>query len=281
MRNGNLRRALVISPHLDDAALSAGASIAQMTANDIEVTVLTVFAGLAAPPFSAAATRLHEMWQLEDDPVSARRAEDRRAMRMLGARAMHGDFLDVIYRRCQSGSWVVGDDGSVTRREAEGDLVAKVRQSVQDAIDAVRPGLVLTCAGIGGHLDHCLARDAVVTAMCGKSIDLRLWEDVPYGIWRGRQSAAPPAPPAPLWPLAEMTEIIEISNEQAWQAKYKAVGSYVSQVRMLWPDSDYREDLERHGEIRSAGREKVSKGELFWSLTTAAYGRSKHLNGVR
>jgi LmbE family N-acetylglucosaminyl deacetylase len=249
-----------------------------MAANDVEVTVLTVFAGLAAPPFSATAMRLHEMWQLGNDPVSARREEDRRAMWLLGAKAVYGDFLDVIYRRFPDGSLVIGDDGSLARQEVENDLLAKIEHSIDDAIGEVRPDLVLTCAGIGGHLDHCLTRDAVVAATCVKKIGLRLWEDVPYSIWHGRQSAQPPAA---VWWFPAAVEVIEISNEQAWLAKYQAVGSYVSQLRMLWPDFDYRDDLERHGKAWAAKRQRAGKGEGFWSIATAAYGKMSSSNSVR
>ena len=51
-------KVLLISPHLDDAAMSAGATIAALTAAGSQVVVCTVFAGKPQPPFSGVAYEL-------------------------------------------------------------------------------------------------------------------------------------------------------------------------------------------------------------------------------
>lgn len=94
---------LLISPHLDDAAMPAGATIAALTAAGSQVAVCTVFAGKPQPPFSDVAADFHARCGLGPDPVSARRQEDFAALTVLGAKAMHLDFLDAIYRRGTSG----------------------------------------------------------------------------------------------------------------------------------------------------------------------------------
>lgn len=251
-----MKRALVVSPHLDDAALSSGATIAYMTANDVKTTVVTVFAGLAAPPYSVAAARLHDTWRLDSDPVGVRREEDIRAIRLLGGDAVHGDFYDAIYRRYSDGTWIIGDDGVPSRKDRESDLFTSIQRWIEDAICRFRPHIVLTCAAIGDHLDHRLTRDAVLAAVDGRNVHLRLWEDIPYCIWNEQrtrdESVSPP-------------EAIEVSDDRAWSVKYEAVASYASQLRMLWPKSDFREDLERHARSRAAEHFGEGRGEVFWS----------------
>jgi len=242
---------------LDDAALSAGATLADLAAKDVKVTVLTVFAGLAAPPFSVAATRMHEIWGLPDDPVSVRRDEDERAIQLLGGEALHGDFPDAIYRRHPDGTWVIRDDGFPSRSEREDNLLLAIQRWIGDAISALRPDIVLTCAGVGDHVDHRLTRDAVLAAADGTSVDLRLWEDIPYSIW--------PGPRTYDGPLATR-EAIEVPDNRAWLAKYNAVASYVSQLHMLWPTSCFRADLERYGRSRAAGWQRAGGGEVFWVI---------------
>ncbi len=126
---------------------------------------------------------------------------------------------------------------------------------VEGAIEATRPHLVLTCAAIGDHVDHCLTRDAVLVAARGKDIRLRLWQDIPYAVWHGSSLEA-------VAPGAGAPELVETPDDRAWRAKHQAVAAYVSQLRMLWPDSDFRDDLDRHA--RSLGGAR--RGELFWVM---------------
>ncbi len=53
------RRVLAISPHLDDAALSAGATLADFAARGANVDVVTLFAGTPHEPLSAVNRAFH------------------------------------------------------------------------------------------------------------------------------------------------------------------------------------------------------------------------------
>jgi LmbE family N-acetylglucosaminyl deacetylase len=87
-----LGRVVAISPHLDDAVLSAGALLALTT----DPQVVTVFAGYPTP---ATLTEWDESCGFTDgvDVVAARRAEDHRALQQLGGTAHWLDFLDSQY----------------------------------------------------------------------------------------------------------------------------------------------------------------------------------------
>ncbi|MDA8391968.1 MAG: PIG-L family deacetylase [Actinomycetota bacterium] len=94
---------LAVSPHLDDAVLSAGATLAALVAAGRPVTVLTVFAGDPGPALSPVAERHHARCGLGVDAVERRRAEDRAALTRLGADPRHGALADAVYRRRADG----------------------------------------------------------------------------------------------------------------------------------------------------------------------------------
>lgn len=180
---------LLISPHLDDAAMSAGATIAALRAAGSEVVVCTVFAGKPHPPFSDVAADFHTRCGLGPDPVGVRRQEDFAALNVLGVKAVHLDFLDAIYRRGKSG-WLCRHPLAMFGRglPPETMLTADIIREVRLLIQSLNPAQIWTCAAIGQHVDHRITRQAVTAAAIGHL--LLLWEDLPYGFGR-----PPPHPP--------------------------------------------------------------------------------------
>src|SRR6184192_1875253 len=132
-------RLLVISPHLDDAVQSVGAGLAQAAQDGAKVTVYTVFAGTASPPYSPAAERMHAVWGLspDDDAPLHRRKEDVAALGHLGVAYRHGRFLDSIYRRLPDGRWLAdhvagGQKLAISERSpsSDRDLVTEIENDV-------------------------------------------------------------------------------------------------------------------------------------------------------
>jgi LmbE family N-acetylglucosaminyl deacetylase len=148
--------AVVVSPHLDDAVLSAWTFLAGHPGT----VVVTCFAGVptvGTPPSE---------WDLRTgaaDPSAralARRCEDVAALTLLGARPVHLDFQDGAYRPAAA-------DDDVPDR-----LVTALRPLLAEA------GQVLAPAAFGGHPDHLLARHAALAASPpGRT---RLYADLPY-----------------------------------------------------------------------------------------------------
>lgn len=260
-------RLLAVSPHLDDAVLSLGAGLAQAAQDGARVTVYTVFAGTAPPPYSPAAERMHEVWGLSpnDDAPLYRRKEDIAALDHLGVGHRHGRFLDAIYRKLPDGRWLAGhvEGGqklAVPQQSAESnsDLVSAIKDDIRALIDECDPALLATCAAIGNHPDHEMARDAALLAARETGIPIRLWEDLPYAMTRSGSVELPPGchlgPP----------EFSSVSAEVRTR-KFDALGHYPSQMLMLnGRDKNLFTRLEEHARKTSP---RDGYGETTWPVT--------------
>lgn len=236
---------LAASPHLDDAVLSVGATLARM-ATDRLVTVATVFAGDPQAPLSPVARRHHLRCGLGRDAVAVRRDEDRHAMARLGVVPHHGELPDAVYRRRPDGRWVCNaDEDMFAAPPLDPDLDAAVLALVVEAIDAVGAGLLLGPADIGSHVDHVITREAVLRAAAARALPVLLWQDQPYA------TATPPPERGP---------VIHVRyTDTSLEAKLGAIGCYASQLAVLWPaGQDWRTRVAGLGRLDGRG-----PGEVF------------------
>jgi LmbE family N-acetylglucosaminyl deacetylase len=175
---------LAISPHLDDAAFSAGGLLAARAMLEWEVTVATCFTGnVARPTGFALACQLDKGLAADVDYMALRRAEDVVACRELGARAVHLPFLEAPHRGYSSAPMLFGP------RLAEDDIVEPLATALAALVQAERPDLVLGPLCLGDHVDHHAVLDAMKRACTG--YDILLWEDWPYADRQTRIAAAP------------------------------------------------------------------------------------------
>ncbi len=259
-------RLLAISPHLDDAALSIGAGLAEAAQGGAQVTVYTAFAGTASPPYSPAAERMHTLWGLssDDDAPQYRRQEDIAALDHLGVDHRHGRFLDSIYRRLPDGQWLTDrapgrQKLAINRRSTDSDreLVAEIVGEIGPIVDELDPTLIVTCAAVGEHPDHEAARDAALFVARDKNIPIRLWEDLPYATFGSDVGELPAG-------LRLGAPDVEAVGPEAWTRKLEAVKCYPSQLLVLHgPDKDLFAVLTDHArEISPHG----GHGERTWSV---------------
>lgn len=257
IRQSKPPRILAISPHLDDAVLSIGATLASLTSKGSSATVFTAFAGIPDPPYSPAACHIHDTWGLRDQPVHARRAEDIAALRYLNAMPKHGEFLDLIYRVPAE---TVEDIFEYSAREHDSQLVTTVADAIIRLIEAQTPDVVLTCAAVGGHTDHRHARDATITACTTTRLPLFLWEDIPYAM----HFHDIPGLPANV-KLSD--RVLGSHNDaEAFNIKYDAIECYASQQAELWRNDDFRALLDEHAETRPNLSGRDSRAELLWGI---------------
>lgn len=248
---------LLVSPHLDDAVLSVGATIAALTAAGTRVVVGTVFAGVPEPPFSPVADAFHADCGLDGDAMAVRRREDLAALRVLGAEAVHLGFLDAVYRRTADG-WLCRHPRAMFEAglPAEPTLQGAIAETTGRLAETVAPQCLWTCAAIGAHVDHLLTRRAVSTAARARGVTLMHWEDLPYGFDHRLSARGALPPPVPV-------------TAEHLGAKLTAIGCYGSQLPMLWPGTDWRRLV-----LEQAAARRCGGFELRWRADPAVLDRS-------
>ncbi len=154
-------RWIYISPHLDDAVLSAGGLIYEQVRAGLQVEIWTIFCGF--PPseeVSPFAQLLHFQWGIHSaaELVRSRRAEDEKACQTVGAKPVYFDYLDCIYRQGKHNDWLYSTV-FVPPHEDEADLPVRIAESISARLE---PTDQLVCQlGVGSHVDHIIVRRAV------------------------------------------------------------------------------------------------------------------------
>jgi len=181
-------RVLAVSPHLDDAVFSVGATLARLADAGHEVTVVTCFtASVPDPTGFALACQTDKGLPPEVDYMDLRRAEDRAATAVVGAAPEHLPLAEAPHRG-------YGSAAALFAGVRPDDLVW---QDVRTALQALDADLWLAPQGLGGHVDHL----QVVRAVAALGRPTLWWRDAPYAL---RQPDAAPSPelPAGLRPLS-------------------------------------------------------------------------------
>jgi hypothetical protein len=151
---------VAVSPHLDDAALSASAALSAGGA-----TIATVFSGLPPPGWPVSWWDKLTGATSSDQRQRERLAEDAAVMRLLSARAVHLDEPEAQYR------------------DGDPDLGGAVEGLTGLLAGA---GGVWLPSAIGGHRDHAFAREAGLrAAIAAGHREVTLYADFPYVIAYG------------------------------------------------------------------------------------------------
>ncbi|WP_414939950.1 PIG-L deacetylase family protein [Amycolatopsis sp. cmx-11-51] len=261
-----MTRILAVSPHLDDAVLSFGASLAQAAQDGAKVTVYTVFAGVAQPPYSPAAERMHSIWGIspDEDAVLHRQKEDIAALGHLGAGHVHGRFLDSIYRKAPDGRWLTDNvEGRQKLKiekqapESNRDLFIEVEDAIGSVVEEFAPTLIVTCAALSDHIDNEIARDASLAVANERGIPIRLWEDIPHATFGSGKVELPRA-----FRLGDPA--FGSVKPEARTRKFQALELYPSQLAMFdGPEKNFFGALDEH-----AGKNSPDGGygEVTWPV---------------
>jgi LmbE family N-acetylglucosaminyl deacetylase len=163
----------IISPHQDDAAFSLGSVLLQLSRRGIPVTILNCFTISAYAPLSALS-----------GPVEIsllRHREDIQFAEHLGCGAtiIDMDYTDAPLRLGVDADHVCGFEAS--RDPARGVLGIALQEVLTE-------GPVILPLGLGGHVDHVLARDEALTSRRGQVI--AFYEELPYA-FRSEDSELP------------------------------------------------------------------------------------------
>ncbi|WP_232631714.1 PIG-L deacetylase family protein [Methylobacterium sp. Leaf118] len=176
--------ALAISPHLDDAAFSAGGTLARLAAGGWQVVMVTVFtASVANPRGFALACQLDKGLSAETDYMALRRGEDRNAAAALGIDApIHLPFREAPHRG-------YGSAPELFAELREDDTVgANLADAFERLVADTEPDLILAPQAVGGHVDHRQVVRAFRAAQA--PLPVLWWRDFPYTV----RDAAPKEP---------------------------------------------------------------------------------------
>lgn len=225
---------ILLSPHLDDAALSCGGQIFQQTSAGRSVLIVTLMAGdPSVEDMSLYAQHLHNRWELQTESVARRREEDRAACKILQAEYLHWGIPDCIYRHDP----LTGESFYNSDEEIFGPLHTgeEMLQEILVKKLALLPGhgRVLAPLSVGNHVDHQITRLAAESCF---GTELIYYEEYPY--------AAEPG----------VVETLLIAEGETWQSKTipisqgamekktEAIAAFVSQMSTFFIDQD---DLKR------------------------------------
>jgi LmbE family N-acetylglucosaminyl deacetylase len=249
---------VVLSPHLDDAALSCGGLIGSLAARGVPVTVVSVFtaepAWLPPPPL---ATWFHDRCGLGDDAMAVRKGEDNAAARVLEVSSRHLELEECLYRRSARGSPVYRRESDIFAAGSRGErrLVTALAERLSALPEVQRSEVVLAPLGIGGHVDHGVVRRAAARCLAAEPRRALLYEDVPYLLYRrcaGWERAFTRA----------LRPSLQAVSAQQWSRKLCAIELYRSQAGVLWERPDrWRDELTAYASRVGGG----GLAERFWS----------------
>lgn len=240
---------VVVSPHLDDAVLSFGATISRVVAAGVRVRVVTVLAGDPSSEHPADANMANNGCTTAGEAARVRRREDEHACRVLGAEPVWLPFLDSTdFPRNPDAIW------------------SQLAGHLSDAAVVLIPGFPLE------HADHDFVAH-LVRSRASQDVPLWTYVEQPYASWRTLQphrlgggagqrvadprSAAPGSvPPGPRTTGAVNWFRCPLAPAHA-QRKWVALGAYRSQLT----------DLRRCPRLRILLHELLAGGEYVGWLS--------------
>jgi LmbE family N-acetylglucosaminyl deacetylase len=227
---------IVLSPHLDDAALSCGA-LMMHAVQHTSVTAVTLFTESGGPPYTLSARRyLHQMGSRSAQALyQQRRTEDQAALSPFGVKCVHAGLTDALFRRhpCP-GTWPLRARllpelahiyPTYRLHIIAGQIAAADAGTLRDVCDVIQrlvssgPSVLLAPLGVGGHVDHVLVRSAAE----GSGSPVVYYSDVPYNRRHPVHDA-----------FIRRNGLIESSWYDLAEAKAELVRGYGTQVQALF-----------------------------------------------
>lgn len=201
-------RVVVVSPHLDDAAISLGAAIACAARRGAQVEVLTVFAGDPDSDAPARGWDTRGGFGTEGEAARARREEDRAAFALLGA----------------SVTWLPFGDEQYDRHGGEDEVWRAVADAVAEADSVLVPGFPLT------HADHAWLSELLVRRGL-PSGRMGVYVEQPYADRVRKTQPRPTVSPVLSSDTISWSRLHARTVDR--RAKRKALAAYRSQVGLL------------------------------------------------
>jgi LmbE family N-acetylglucosaminyl deacetylase len=169
---------LAVSPHLDDAAFSAGGMLAEWASAGHRVVIATVFTQSVADPAGfALSCQTDKGIAPHVDYMALRRAEDAAACARLGVQAVWLDLPEAPHRGYDSAPELFAGV-----RTDDADMWQTVRDRLAPLVAEYQPALLLSCQGLGDHADHRVVVRAVRAISEQSGTGAAWWADLPYAM---------------------------------------------------------------------------------------------------
>ena len=215
--------ALLLSPHLDDAAFSCGATAAALATAGWSVTLATAFTrSVPDPQGFALACQTSKGLDASVDYMRLRRAEDAAAAVTMGCESVQWWPLpEAPHRGYHSPAELFGP-------VRDDDRIDGLSKRIEDAVASLRPDLIFLPQCWGRHVDHVqvVAAAADVLRKLDRLDAAVWWVDQPYAMRPG--PIGPPASIVATW--AGSVEGLFSGGAQATAAKLDACAAYGSQL---------------------------------------------------
>lgn len=237
-----------LSPHLDDAVLSCGGLIYQLTTKGETVLILTLMAGDPPDvlPNTPLVNELHARWEAGENPVSIRREEDVDAANILNAQVSHFNIPDCIYRTANGNPlYKQGKDLFSTIHPADTALQALKR------VVLPKDAMIYAPLGIGNHVDHQIVLEWALTLPA-----IRFYEDYPYS-----EKSQVLLDTIGKFPKTIISDTIPVETE-AFEAKCLAIAQYRSQISTFWSSNDEMKQNVRHHMLKTG---EGILAERYWT----------------
>jgi len=275
-------RTVVCSPHFDDAVLDCWSVLDR----DANCAVVNVFTGAPGGGFVSFYDRINGA-SSSAAHMQERALEDRDALSVAGRKAVDLGLLEAQYRLRQSpllhaiasrlppfGSLMLrlpflGRPLYTTSAPDPVQLAQAIAQAAPDASTVCVP------AGIGGHRDHLLVRQAGVV-LASRGLSVRMYADLPYAVRHGW----------PGWIGSSQVERMMDDPSGRWASDLRSVRRYIgdpireARVVRLTPDERARKETavrryatqvdSLNGRRRLLDQASIFSYEVYWEVKSPA-----------
>jgi len=225
---------VVVSPHLDDAIFSLGATCADLTGRGVHVTALTLFAGDPGCSRPAGSSNRRAGFATVGEAARRRRLEDNRACVLLGVTPL----------------WLPYNDDESFARDA-GALTADLAAALAEADVVLVPGHPLR------HPDHRLTTDLVLR-LPGIRDRLGFYIEQPYAAWETLRPTTWWRIP---WSSSFSLDGVPEGMERRWATSPASWRCYLRKMQALHAYRSQLAVLRRLPRVRVALSELLSGGE--------------------
>ncbi len=253
-------RVVVLSPHLDDAALSCFGLLRALD-DIVSRLVITICCGDPAPaPFWGKDSEFRQEAEPGDyGSPDERRREDMAAMNAIGCDFVHLGFSDGVYRRSPTSGELIyrtSREKFVQPRIDDAGHIEELFLVLRRLCQNMGRILLISPLAVGYHVDHAITAH-VALRLEGEDVDLLFYEDLPYVLGTRYRDGLEDSPEAALERINRRPEHRYAAGVDPAE-KARIIEFYASQVPAL-----FGEDADLEGLMGSRTHDG-RPSEFYW-----------------